>query len=568
MLQFGTARRALGQVSLLALLGVASGCGGRQTDATLDGGARDLAQEEENTAASAVMLSAAQMDAAAVPLEQANTPDTSGGAWRVIEVPGLSSPTVVHSPLGWLALSSRSLGDSRAPSGYQSALYRSTDGVHWSALPLDAELEKARLWGLAYGSGRYVIVGQPYAGTSALWSSSDARDWLQARDPSDNLPLGGGVAYAHQRFFKVGFKYVTVSEDGRDWRLIPITLVQSGSAAYGNGRYVLSGSGPFQVSENGWDWQERPLDCTVSPGCITDPSGVVHQGYHPTLLFAEGRFYTDELSSADGLDWRTEPGLRPRAYAGGYFFGNFSASGALSAWVNGGPVQWLRVVRPAREAETAAGRESIGTLARDAPVPESVNVEFEDGLTCENASCVLIGDRLLLVPPAGTPPLVDRVPRTLDGAPLLSRDCPVSSQIRCDDYAARSGCTCLPEAPASPAYCQDVSQFRCAGRFTPRPSEWQLDEVSLGGCSCDAVDPNQPPSFGLNCEADPGICTSPLRCLPVDPIPSAGPPNPRSICTSACQTDADCPSWEATGFCAGAVRLRCSNGSCQPRACD
>ena len=47
-----------------------------------------------------------------------------------------------------------------------------------------------------------------------------------------------------------------------------------------------------------------------------------------------------------------------------------------------------------------------------------MNVGFEDGLTCETAGCVLVGSRLLLVPPLGTPPLPERVPRRADGLPL------------------------------------------------------------------------------------------------------------------------------------------------------
>jgi hypothetical protein len=56
--------------------------------------------------------------------------------------------------------------------------------------------------------------------------------------------------------------------------------------------------------------------------------------------------------------------------------------------------------------------------------------------------------------------------------------------------------------------------------------------------------------------------------LQVDPPYSGGPVAPLYICTASCVTDADCPSWEATGYCAGPVRLACSNGSCQARDCE
>jgi hypothetical protein len=204
-------------------------------------------------------------------------------------------------------------------------------------------------------------------------------------------------------------------------------------------------------------------------------------------------------------------------------------------------------------------------LDHDAPLPETVDVPFEDGLTCETADCV---GGLLLVPPSGTPPLIDHVPRKADGTPLLTRDCPVSSMLFCDDYVARTGCVCHTGAPPNPNYCDDVSQYRCAGQFVTRPNEWPLDELAQGGCSCDATDPNEPPGFGTSCSTDANTCQAPLECLGIDTPPSAGPPSEQPfVCTAHCTMDADCPNWYATGFCSGAVRLRCSNGTCQPRAC-
>jgi hypothetical protein len=102
-----------------------------------------------------------------------------------------------------------------------------------------------------------------------------------------------------------------------------------------------------------------------------------------------------------------------------------------------------------------------------------------------------------------------------------------------------------------------------------RSDEWQLDEVAQGGCSCDAVDPNEPAGFGTFCVDGDGACSAPLECLAIDPVPSPGPfVEARRVCTQRCSVDADCPRWDATGFCAGPVELRCSRGSCQPRACD
>jgi hypothetical protein len=329
---------------------------------------------------------------------------------------------------------------------------------------------------------------------------------------------------------------------------------------------LLLGNGPPQISEDGYAWEEHPLDCALPGACIADPSGGVGQSVHYSALFAEGRFFTEQLSSVDGVTWDAQPGLFPGDYISGHFLGSSSLSAGLATWTLGGPVQTLRVIRPSRSGVTEAGRGWVGVLDRDAPLPETVDVPFEDGLTCENAACV---GGLLLVPPPGTRPLVDRVPRNAGGAPLLTDKCPVSSMLFCDDYAARSGCVCHPEAPHDPEYCDDVSQYRCAGQFVSRPGEWQLDEVAQGGCSCDAIDPNQLAGFGSTCAAGDDTCTAPLECLGIDTPVSPGPPSPQPyVCTTDCAADADCPSWEATGFCSGPVHLRCSNGTCQPRACD
>jgi hypothetical protein len=255
------------------------------------------------------------------------------------------------------------------------------------------------------------------------------------------------------------------------------------------------------------------------------------------------------------------------------------AGTALSTWTTGEHPSRIETVRPTQVAATAMGRAStsIGVLDFDAPLPQHVSVGFDDGLSCATSACVLIDGRLFLMPPPGTPRLLDRTPRDANDKPLLSDECPVSRMIFCSDYEARTGCSCRSNAPATPSACDDVSQFTCEGAFVHRDDEWKIDEVAEGGCSCDGSDPNQPPTFGLPCNADPNggstpgpaRCQAPLMCLPVQPPPSIGlPPPQRMICTAACSTDADCPTWQATGFCAGEVKLRCDGQSCQPRTCD
>jgi hypothetical protein len=524
----------------------------------------------------------AQFDDAVVSPEDVRRADTTGAAWRLIEVPAATNdPSLVRTPDGWLSFSSRTLGDSRSPSGYETALYRSVDGVHWQSLALDLPHDDTDFGNLAYGAGRYVTMGRRLGAVGVVWSSSDLEHWTEVEQSGDSVNQWGRVAYAGSYFFGFGFQYLGVSEDGVDWQKVPISTVQVMAATYGNGRYLLVGSGPMQTSDDGLSWQPNDVDCSLPGACdMTPPTpsdsgepsgpGEIFQGYQTHALFAEGRFYTDQLSSPDGVMWQALPGRIPAQYVAGHFLGPVDLNLGIPTWTSDGDVEALRVVRPAREAATAQGRRitSVGVLSQDEPLPDSVDVGFDDGLTCETATCVQIENRLVLIPPLGSPPLEDRVPRDADGAPLLSDDCPVSNQLFCDDYETRSGCVCEPEAPQGPEYCDDVSQYECEGQFSHQDGEWDLDEIREGGCDCDYVDPNQPLGFGTNCEADPNVCQEPLSCLQLEIPDSAGPPYQPLACTVACTSDADCPSWQATGYCAGPVTLRCAGGSCQPRSCE
>jgi hypothetical protein len=569
-----TAARHLGW---LLLVGSVAACGGKDGAGLGTGTIAGLSTATANSDADpdpfvvSPGLTGAHFDAATLGLgELPGSADTTGGAWRIIDVPGLDDSAIVHTPRGWFALS-RGMSGGKAITGVQSALYRSSDGIHWASIPLVQNNDLAMRW-LVYGAGRYVMSGQRYGAASAevLRTSSDGEHWTEQAAPAAGVGYWDGLAYVENRFFDFGLDYLAISDSAESWKMVPISIIQGGAAAYGNGVYLLTGNGPMQTSTDGWSWQEHPLDCSLSNGCITDPSGGVHQNYQAPAVFAEGRFYSGQLSSVDGAHWQAEPGPTVDGYVSGHFLSGPSVLGGLATWVTGGAVQTLRIIDPSREAASNPGRPLAGIHALQlGSLPDHVSVEFDDGLTCETAPCVLLDGLLLLVPPPGTPPLVDRVPRVAGGAPLLSRDCPVSNMIVCDDYARRTGCVCQPEAPRGPESCEDVSQYRCAGQFRAGADEWQLDEVGPGGCDCDAIDPAQPPSFGTTCSADASLCQAPLVCLPIDPATQGGaPPLIRSICTSACRVDADCPSWQATGMCAGPVHLKCSNGSCQPRSCD
>jgi hypothetical protein len=516
----------------------------------------------------------AAKDAAELPVTSDGRLDQSGGAWRMIDVPAAgNAPRIVRTPEGWLALSGRSCCG-KATISSESVLYRSRDGVAWDRIALEGD--RLELSSLAYGNGHYVMVGRSKS-AGVVWTSDDGVNWSESPQDLDYTNVWGRVAFVGGRFIAFGFRVLGVSDDGRSWHKVTVDLIQMMGIAHGNGRFLMAGSGPVITSEDGLHWQSQPLDCSLPNTCISDPSGISHQALLASVVFAEGRFFAGRLSSTNGVAWTVASELAPSAYAAGHFLS--LAGYELSTWIAGGSPDLIATVRPTEAAVTAKGREiaSVGVLDRDAPFPEHVSTAFEDGLSCATSSCVLVDGRLFLVPPPGTAPLPDRVPRNADGEPLLSDDCPVSRMIFCSDYATRTDCSCRPEAPRAPGWCPDVSQFTCEGAFAPRADEWHVDDVAEGGCSCDGSDPNQPPSFGRPCDintaggprADPTICTAPLQCLPVQPPSGGFPPGPQPlICTAPCSTDTDCPTWQASGFCAGEVKLSCVSGTCQPRTCD
>jgi hypothetical protein len=583
--RLGYRKTIIGHFCWMFLIGTLASCGGKG-GSTRGSAASDRLDTNAAQADTGAGQTAAQNDTptppslsdeqfAAAALKDGERPgsaDTTGGAWRIIDVPGLGTPAVVHSPAGWFALSTMATGG-KVITAVESALYRSSDAIHWTSVALTQDNDLATN-SLVYGAGRYLMSVRRLGSTGpsdGLWTSSDGEQWSEQAFPATDVPFGSNFAYVEKRFFGLGFGNLAISETGDDWKVVPISVLSGAAAAYGNGIYLLTGSGPMETSPDGWVWQEHPVDCSLPGACISDPGGAVYQDNHEPPVFAEGRFYSGQLSSADGVNWRAEPGPPVAVYLSRHFLSYQSDPGGVAAglptWTSGGAVQTLRMVDPTMEAAHNAGYGGLHQLQLGS-LPDRVSGELDDGLTCQTAACVLVDGFLLLVPPPGTPPLVDRVPRVAGGVPLLSRDCPVSNMTFCDDYAARTGCVCHPEAPRAPAYCEDVSQYRCAGQFTPTGNEWQLDNVGPGGCDCKGGDPNQPPSFGTTCSNDASVCRAPLGCLPIDPPPSEAPIPPRSICTTACEVDADCPSWQATGFCAGPVQLKCSNGSCQPRSCD
>jgi hypothetical protein len=87
----------------------------------------------------------------------------------------------------------------------------------------------------------------------------------------------------------------------------------------------------------------------------------------------------------------------------------------------------------------------------------------------------------------------------------------------------------------------------------------------------------RPETLGAPCAGGRSACAAPLVCLAVPPetqerlAASDRARGYESICTMACASDAECPSWPLDGdvaeHCGPIMQSPCVNGQCQYAAC-
>lgn len=293
---------------------------------------------------------------------------------------------VARTPNGYLALSREFFPGGKVISEIFNYLYESSDGVTWRRLPLPAKPATFGLRDIAYGGGRYVMVGGGGAGSKAL-VSSDLASWTEHPIPLSDPAQLAHVVYTGGRFIALAtFRQVAVSLDGSRWDVGTLENVQPTDVVFGNDRFVLVGSGPVEVSRDGRTWQPAPLDCALPRACIQDPSGGIHQGFHHRVVFAGQRFYMDELVSADGRDWRAHDEPLARAVIGGRLIGSPRAGQGWVAWLPGGPPAALAVLP----------NTSAGTLAQGLGA-DTINLPLPGGETCVSHRCELVDGRLYLL---------------------------------------------------------------------------------------------------------------------------------------------------------------------------
>lgn len=314
---------------------------------------------------------------------------TDGVFWIAASAPSGAS----FGPVAWNGTNFLSLGGYNDGSGIVAAVYASSDGTNWNAVPTSGlPASDLSAYQLKYVNGTYFA----WSG-SALYKSADGANWTPSSVPAD--------------FSRVD------------------------DIAYGAGRFVASGGGPnFSLfvaqSGDGINWQQE----SGLPPTVTEPNGAPAQ-----MIYAGGEFVilgmdadaalSAYLTSHDGLNWTEtiQPGnfnLQQAAWDGSKlvassYFGIYAAYGvtqnaAGSAKIGQGKGRSIKY-RFTVSNDSSNGTGATGVVLADA-LPAGVtlsNVSSSQG-SCSGDNTQItcnLGD--LAAGAAATVNLHIRVPRTM-----------------------------------------------------------------------------------------------------------------------------------------------------------
>jgi hypothetical protein len=226
--------------------------------------------------------------------------------------------------------------------GAHGMIYRSTDGIDWTAAAPSAVPQAV---GLAFGGSQFVAVGP-----AGIMSSADGASWAQRQ--SDSM---SAVAYGNGFFVAMGDAVYT-SADGVAWTLRSNAGGSPDALLFGNGRFVAVGP-HVTVSVDGANW----VPATAGPGERL-MAGAAGNGRF-AAIGASGTIFT----SGDGHTWQR--GFNPGSDLAGISFGNgrfmlVSHSGSVYTSTDG--MIWAMRPRLAAEVDRLAfvGAQFIATAEK------------------------------------------------------------------------------------------------------------------------------------------------------------------------------------------------------------
>ena len=150
-------------------------------------------------------------------------------------------------------------------SGYSSPNARmaySTDGITWTSLiddnkTIEAFSQSRSIYSITYGNGKFVIGGTQ--GNMAY--SSDGENWTAVTDSTFGTNNINGIVYGNGKFVAVGSnRKIAYSSDGETWTAVPtantgFTNVRIYNITYGNGYFVaVAEDSKLAYSTNAENW--------------------------------------------------------------------------------------------------------------------------------------------------------------------------------------------------------------------------------------------------------------------------------------------------------------------------
>lgn len=190
----------------------------------------------------------------------------------------------------------------------------------WRETTPTAALGNARLYGLAYGAGSFVLAASSNnPAADFVLTSPDGATWTRRDIPAGTSGIRQ-VRYLNGRFWTVGGNgggqsTVYTSTDGITWnagQTVTIGGIATGGGlidlAHGNGVYVAPLELGWMTSADGVTWTARPAPTPVGAS-LTAATGVAFANGVFVASFGSVSTTTSVFRSTDGLTWTPVPSL-------------------------------------------------------------------------------------------------------------------------------------------------------------------------------------------------------------------------------------------------------------------
>lgn len=197
--------------------------------------------------------------------------------------------------------------------GYNGTLLTSADGISWQKVSIGADID--RLGGIAYGGGKYVLVGHVNEIAGRIYTSDDGVTWQEtAAIPYQWLH---DVAYGNGKFVAVGSAgKILTSSDGETWTTHNVTYPDGESTTllsitYSDidGRFAAAGMGSdtgqhkggILTSDDGENWTVTYSNSANTLWDVTCGNGIyVAVGGQSSSSSSAPYFIA---TSSDGMNW-------------------------------------------------------------------------------------------------------------------------------------------------------------------------------------------------------------------------------------------------------------------------